>query len=228
MVLRPSISPKCAKPTFLVPEYVKKILDASAVAKGTWRPRLRLVGNDVPSVDIAIVCCNEDLSVILDTVRAALNTDWPSDRIRIIVSDDGAQKSVARGVQRLQEQYPNSHLFYTARQRTPANSHKAGNLNHVLKYTARLPVGQAPFIAGLDADMIPARHWLRAQLPHLLGDPKMAFTCPPSCFYNVPMDDPLSQSLFVFHKFEETIKDEQASRGALDLVGSCDGQPWPR
>jgi cellulose synthase/poly-beta-1,6-N-acetylglucosamine synthase-like glycosyltransferase len=205
--------------TFLVPDYLKKLLDASVTAKGAWRPRLRLIGKDVPLVDVVVVCCNEDLAVILDTVRAAINTDWPSDRMRIIVSDDGAQKSVQRGVHHLQDQYPNSHLFYTARERTPTNSHKAGNLNHVLEYTAGLPGGRAPFIAGLDADMIPQRSWLRAQLPHLLKDPKMAFTCPPPCFYNVPVDDPLSQSLFAFHRFEEILKDAAG-------IAWCTGSGW--
>ncbi|KAH7072570.1 nucleotide-diphospho-sugar transferase [Paraphoma chrysanthemicola] len=219
MVPRTSIPRKYAKLTSQVPDYLKKLLDASVTAKGAWRPGLRLIGKDVPSVDIAIVCCNEDLAVILDTVKAALNTDWPSDRMRIIVSDDGAQKSVESGVQRLQEQYPNNHLFYTARQRTRANSHKAGNLNHVLEYTTRLPGGQASFIAGLDADMIPQRDWLRAQLPHLLMDPKMAFTCPPPCFYNVPIDDPLSQSLFAFHRFEEILKDAAG-------IAWCTGSGW--
>ncbi|KAH6633771.1 glycosyltransferase like family 2-domain-containing protein [Boeremia exigua] len=202
-----------------VPEYCKKLLDASVIAKGSWRSRLWLYGLDVPSVDIAIVCCNEDLTVILDTVRAALNTDWPSDRMRIIVSDDGAQKNVQQGVQHLQEQYPGTHLFYTARQKTPSNSHKAGNLNHVLNFTAKLPGGQAPFLAGLDVDMIPERKWLRVQLPHLLLDPGMAFTCPPPCFYNVPTNDPLSQSLFVFNRYEEILKDAAG-------IACCTGSGW--
>ncbi|KAJ8113872.1 hypothetical protein OPT61_g4101 [Boeremia exigua] len=193
--------------------------DASVILKGAWRPRLWLHGQDVPSVDIAIVCCNEDMDVVLDTVRAALNTDWPSDRMRIIVSDDGAQENVQRGVQHLQEQFPNRHLFYTARQKTPSNSHKAGNLNHVLDFTAKLPGGHATFLAGLDVDMIPERGWLRSQLPHLLLDPGMAFTCPPPCFYNVPTNDPLSQSLFAFNRFEGILKDGAG-------IAWCTGSGW--
>ncbi|KJZ72403.1 hypothetical protein HIM_08206 [Hirsutella minnesotensis 3608] len=82
-----------------------------------------------------------------------------------------------------------------------------------------LPRGHASFIAGLDADMIPERRWLRAQLPHLVSDARMAFTCPPPCFYNVPTDDPISQSLFAFHKFEEIVKDSAG-------IAWCTGSGW--
>lgn len=35
------------------------------------------------------------------------------------------------------------------------------------------------YIVGIDADMIPERHLLRALLPHLINDDKMAMACPP-------------------------------------------------
>lgn len=35
------------------------------------------------------------------------------------------------------------------------------------------------YIVGIDADMIPERHILRALLPHMVNDPKMAMACPP-------------------------------------------------
>ncbi|XP_044722014.1 glycosyl transferase family group 2 domain-containing protein [Hirsutella rhossiliensis] len=47
----------------------------------------------------------------------------------------------------------------------------------------------------------------------------MAFTCPPPCFYNVPMDDPISQSLFAFHRFEELVKDSAG-------IAWCTGSGW--
>lgn len=190
-----------------VPFQVKTLVDCLAIYTGSWRPKLRLLGDDVPNVDVAIVCCKEELDVILDTVRAALNTDYPDSKLRLIVSDDGAQAEVEAGVRALQKQYPTRTLLYTAREKTRATSHKAGNLNHVFQFLAGLPGGPAPFLASLDADMIAERHWLRAQLPHLILDPKMAFTCPPPRFYNVPVDDPLSQSLLVFQRFEEIAKD---------------------
>ncbi|KIM93658.1 hypothetical protein OIDMADRAFT_61300 [Oidiodendron maius Zn] len=162
-----------------VPNYFKKLLDALAISKGAWRPRLLLQGQDVPSVDVAIVGCREELWVILDTVKAALNTDYPDNRLRIIVSDDGVQQCVEIVVQQLQDRYLNRHLFYTARAKSPENSHEAGNLNHVLVFTATILGGHATFTAGPDADMMPEIRWLRVQLLHLISDTRMEFTCPP-------------------------------------------------
>ncbi|EOD44885.1 putative glycosyl protein [Neofusicoccum parvum UCRNP2] len=191
----------------ILPYQLKTLLDSLAIFVGSWRPKLRLVGDAVPAVDVAIVCCKEPLDVILDTVKAALNTDYPSHRLRLVVSDDGAQPAVAAGVAALQAQHPSRQLLYTARRKTSGDAHKAGNLNHVLRFLAARPGGAAPFLASLDADMIAERRWLRAQLPHLLRDPRLAFTCPPPRFYNVPVDDPLAQSLLVFQRFEEIAKD---------------------
>jgi hypothetical protein len=35
------------------------------------------------------------------------------------------------------------------------------------------------YVVGIDADMIPERHILRALLPHMVNDSKMAMACPP-------------------------------------------------
>jgi len=48
---------------------------------------------------------------------------------------------------------------------------------------------------------------LRAIVPHLLLDPKMALVCPPQLFYNTPTSDPLAQSLDFFVHVIEPIKD---------------------
>jgi hypothetical protein len=39
-------------------------------ARGRKRPKLRLVGQNAPTVDILITCCKEDVDVIMDTARA--------------------------------------------------------------------------------------------------------------------------------------------------------------
>ncbi|KAH7395444.1 nucleotide-diphospho-sugar transferase [Cadophora sp. MPI-SDFR-AT-0126] len=207
------------KLTDIVPSYLKALLESVIFLNGTWKPRLRILGDNVPAVDVIICCCKEEIDVILDTVRAALNTDYPNNRFRLIVSDDGAQRQVQDGVERLKKQYPQRNLYYTAQIKTTDNNHKSGNLNHAFGYVATLPGGPAPFFAGLDADMIVDRKWIRAQMPHLLLDPQMAFTCPPPTFYNIPVDDFLSQSLYVFQRFEEVIKDRTGLPG-------CTGSGW--
>jgi cellulose synthase/poly-beta-1,6-N-acetylglucosamine synthase-like glycosyltransferase len=42
-----------------------------------------------------------------------------------------------------------------------------------------MPGGAGQFMAALDADMIPEQEWLRAVMPHMLIDDKMALACPP-------------------------------------------------
>jgi cellulose synthase/poly-beta-1,6-N-acetylglucosamine synthase-like glycosyltransferase len=38
------------------------------------------------------------------------------------------------------------------------------------------------YVVGIDADMIPERHILRALLPHMVNDSKMAMACPPQVY----------------------------------------------
>lgn len=165
----------------------------------------------------------------MDTVKAACVLDYPKDRYRIFVCDDGASVELRTAVEDHAVQYP--HLHYHARVKGPIKDYKAGNLNAGLQYSGSLhpltfswPVSQetlaaqekssvtpkspavaeysvdcstidlgvehgvpvytklAPwgqYVAGLDADMIPEPHWLRALIPHIESDPQCAMVCPP-------------------------------------------------
>ena len=64
---------------------------------------------------------------------------------------------------------------------------------------------------------IPEASWLRAIMPHLVEDPRMALACPPQLFYNTPPSDPLAQSLDFFVHVVEPIKD---SLGVAWCTGS--------
>lgn len=143
------------------------------------RPRLRVIGDRVPMVDVLITCAGEDVTVILDTLGAAAGADWPRDRLRVVILDDKGSEEVRREVQLLSLNNPSIH--YTARTKTKGVPHhfKAGNLNHGLSYVQGLEGGKADFVAALDADMIVERSWLRAMLAHLLSDPELALACPP-------------------------------------------------
>jgi cellulose synthase (UDP-forming) len=44
---------------------------------------------DWPTVDVYIPSYNEDLSIVRATVLAALAIDWPSDKLRVYILDDG-------------------------------------------------------------------------------------------------------------------------------------------
>ncbi|RKL15314.1 hypothetical protein BFJ68_g5952 [Fusarium oxysporum] len=176
------------------------------------RPKLRLTGNDVPTVDAFITCCGEDDDLVMDTVRAACDLDYPRDRYRVILLDDGKSSGLEEACAKLSMTYPN--LYYMARVKIPGQPHhfKAGNLNYGLDEVHKLPGGAGQFMAALDADM-------------------MALACPPQLFYNTPPSDPLAQSLDFFVHVIEPIKDALgvawctgsgyvARREALDEIGN--------
>jgi cellulose synthase/poly-beta-1,6-N-acetylglucosamine synthase-like glycosyltransferase len=147
--------------------------------RGRSRPKLRIRGDDVPTVDVFITCCKEDVDVVLDTARAACAVDWPQDRFRVVILDDGKDGKLEKAINDLSEQLPN--LYYHARIKIKGIPHhfKAGNLTGGTDYVTKLENGEAEFIAALDADMIPEPDWLRAIIAHMVVDDNMALVCPP-------------------------------------------------
>ena len=149
------------------------------VLKSRGRQKLRLKGDTVPVVDVLITTCGEDEDTILNTVRAACSIEYPVDRFRVFVLDDGSSSSLFRSIIALNRQYPN--LYYRTREKIPGVPHhfKAGNLNFGLKETITTNGEVGEFVAALDADMIPQPEWLRAILPHMLVDENCGLACPP-------------------------------------------------
>ncbi|KAE8359624.1 hypothetical protein BDV27DRAFT_149417 [Aspergillus caelatus] len=123
-------------------------------------PRLRLIGqNDLPLVEVFVPCCGETLDIILDTVRAACASDYPTAR------------------------FLRPNLSY----------HSPGNLNYGL-FEIKRPF-PPEFIAIMDADCMPTPDFLRATLPHMLTQPKLAIVGSAQYYYNLPDGDPLNQAL---------------------------------
>lgn len=143
------------------------------------RPKLRLRGDAVPAVDVLLTTCGEVVPMILNTVRAACNIDYPTDRYRIIICDDDGDRNLEEALRPLIQQF--SHLFYHARTKYPGVHHhyKAGNLQSGIDFALPLDGGPGEYLATLDADMIPDPQWLRALLPHLIRDPKLGLISPP-------------------------------------------------
>ncbi|KUJ12185.1 uncharacterized protein LY89DRAFT_738802 [Mollisia scopiformis] len=175
--------------------------------RGRTRPKLRIRGNDVPTVDVFVTCCKEDVDIVLDTTRAAAAVDYPQDRFRVVVLDDGKDPELEKAIEDLSDEYPN--VYYHARVKVKGKPHhfKAGNLTGGTERVSQLENGHAEFIAALDADMIPEPDWLRAIIAHMVNDEKMGLVCPPQLFYNVPDNDPLCQSLDTFVHVMEPTKD---------------------
>lgn len=96
----------------------------------------RLMGERVPRLDVLITTCNESKEVVMDTVRATCVLNYPMDKYRIFVSDDGASASLKSAIEACAREYP--HLHYTARTKGSIHDYKAGNLNHALQFSGKL------------------------------------------------------------------------------------------
>lgn len=154
------------------------------------RPSLFLHGTHVPTVDVFICTCGEELSLLLDTVRAACNLDYPRHKYRVIILDDGNSPACKKTIESLRkEQYAN--LRYSARGELVKTHSKAANLNHGLGFVSK--EGASEMVAVLDCDMIPERNWLRRLLPHILRDQTVAIANVPQCFYDLPPHDAAGQ-----------------------------------
>lgn len=141
------------------------------------RPILYVEGDDLPAVDVMITCCGEANNIILNVVRAACESDYPSGRLRVVLLDDGHDKELEKACHYMrQDRYPS--LFYTAREKPETPDLKAGNVNHGLRFTAQMDL-VVPFIAALDTDMIVRPGWLRSMIPHLMQNEKLGMTNPP-------------------------------------------------
>lgn len=172
--------------TIIVPTLFKAVLDTiSMLNPKPRRKHLRLGGDFVPTVDIIITTCNEATDICLDTARAAINIDYPASRFRVIIADDGADPDLKKGIEDMAKTgRKGTQLYYITRVKGKDDRHKAGNLNNALRFAKSLPGGQSEFSSGLDADMIPMRNILRAQLPHLLQNPKLGGSCPAAVSQN--------------------------------------------
>ena len=146
------------------------------------RPSYRLTGTQAPSVDVLVTCCGEPVDIILNTVAAAASQDYPRQRLRVFLLDDGHDQALREAITRLNTRLADRkrpQVVYLSR-RTPAGAKsffKAGNLRYGIDESHRQ--GSSELLAGLDADMIPRSDWLRGMVPHLLLDDKLALACPP-------------------------------------------------
>ncbi|KAK4174146.1 family 2 putative glycosyltransferase [Triangularia setosa] len=195
---------------------------------GTWRPRLRISGNtDLPSVDVIIPICKEPEAMVYGTVLAVLDLDYPLNKLRIIVTDDGGDSAVESGISALGSKTGN--VFYTSncvttKEKPPGV--KAANINNALRFVDTLPGGRAELIAVLDVDMIPDRVWLRATIPHFYPaggyreeGKETGLVCAVQTFYNIPDNDPTNQSNSLRVKCYHPILDQAG-------VGQCTGTGW--
>lgn len=132
-----------------------------------------------PMVDVYIPTYNEPLEVVRDTVLAAQCIDYPRDKIKIYLLDDGSRREFAVFAQDVGVGYIT---------RTEHNHAKAGNLNHAMKIT------QGELICVFDCDHVATRIFLQATVGGFLKDPMLALVQTPHYFYS---PDPFERNLSV-------------------------------
>jgi cellulose synthase (UDP-forming) len=163
-----------------------------------------------PSVDIYVPTYNEPLEVVRPTVLAALNLDWPAERLKVYILDDGRRPAFREFAAQCGAEYlirgNNAHA-------------KAGNLNQALKVT------RGEFVAIFDCDHIPVRTFLTTTMGWFLRDPLCAMLQTPHHFFS---PDPFERNLGTFRRvpnegnlFYGLIQDGNDLWNAAFFCGSC-------
>ena len=182
-------------------------LTGQLLCKQKSRPKRRIYGNNVPGVDVLITTCKEDVDIVMDTVRAAATLDWPADKLRVLVSDDGFDIDLKAAVEILGLRFP--YVHYYSRPKVPGKHHgyKAGNMNQALRHLAsnEFEGRTNEWIAILDADMIPNAKWLRAVIPHVLIDSDIAMVATPQVSHTTIKFVFLLTSSRIFTTFQSMI-----------------------
>ncbi|KAL3686090.1 hypothetical protein R1sor_004112 [Riccia sorocarpa] len=159
------------------------------------RAELELDGHYFPKVDIFLPCCKEPTEVPQDSIIATLAMDYPQDRFRVVVLDDGEDDDL-RDFCESKTEGIGDRLVYLRREKIPGKSQnfKCGNLNFGLEHS------DSEYVVMMDADMILHPSFLQKLLPHIVNSPNIAFVQIPQAFYNSPLGDPLNDMTSMFSR----------------------------
>ena len=171
---------------------------------------LPLDRSEWPTIDIFIPSYNEPLEVVRPTVLAALAMDWPADKLKVYLLDDGRRRE-------FRDFAAGTRAEYVVR---PDNKHaKAGNLNHALKIT------HGELIVIFDCDHISTRSFLQMTIGWFVRDLKLAMLQTPHHFYNA---DPIERNTSQFRRvpnegelFYGAIQSGNDFWNATFFCGSC-------
>lgn len=163
-----------------------------------------------PTVDVFITTYNEPLSVVRSTVLASQIMDWPADKLRVHLLDDGRRPAFRRFAER-------AGVNYLTR---PNNLHaKAGNLNSALAAT------EGELVAIFDCDHVPARNFLTSTVGIFITNKKCALVQTPHHFFSA---DPFEKNLGGFRVmpnegalFHGVIQDGNDLWNSSFFCGSC-------
>ncbi len=163
-----------------------------------------------PAIDLLIPTYNEPLSLVKHTALAAMNIDWPADKLNIYVLDDGRREEFRKFAEE-------AGIGYMSRDN---NEHaKAGNINCALAHL------HAPYVVIFDCDHVPTRSFLQITLGWFLRDNKLGMLQTPHHFYS---PDPFERNLGQFRTipnegelFYGIIQDGNDFWNATFFCGSC-------
>jgi cellulose synthase (UDP-forming) len=130
-------------------------------------------------VAIVIPTYGERPAMVYETAKSILEQNYPRNRLRVIVSDDGHRTSIRELVRRLGEEHPDAFVAYNDPPRRGSverrGEAKAGNLNSVLDLINE-HAPRIQFIETRDADdTVGDPDFLRQAVGQLDSDPKLAF-----------------------------------------------------
>lgn len=165
---------------------------------------------DWPTVDVFIPTYNESLDIVRLSIFAAQAMDWPADKLRVHVLDDGRREE-------FRQFCADIGVNYLTR---ADNQHaKAGNLNAALKVT------DGEYVAIFDADHVPTRSFLQIAMGWFLRDAKLAMLQTPHFFFS---PDPFEKNLDTFRDvpnegelFYGLVQDGNDLWNATFFCGSC-------
>ena len=165
---------------------------------------------DWPAVDVLIPTYNEPLDVVRFTVLAALNMDWPAEKLKVYLLDDGRREE-------FREFARQAGAGYLTREDNQAA--KAGNLNAALERV------HSPFVVVFDADHVPTRSFLQVTMGWFLRDAQLGILQTPHHFYS---PDPFERNLNQFRTipsedelFYGVVQDGNDFWNATYFCGSC-------
>jgi len=166
--------------------------------------------DDWPAVDVLIPTYNESLSVVRYSALAAINIDWPAEKLNVYILDDGKRPEFRAFAEE-------AGIGYMTRD---DNKHaKAGNINRAL---ARL---DSPFVCVFDCDHVPTRSFLQVTIGWFLRDGKLGMLQTPHHFYS---PDPFERNLQQFRTipnegelFYGIVQDGNDFWNATFFCGSC-------
>jgi cellulose synthase (UDP-forming) len=177
---------------------VSLIVNADPVKR---KPQQRRPDEELPVVDVFVPSYNEDEYILATTIAAALSMDYPKEKLRVWLLDDGGtdqkcndkdpvKAETARHRRAsLQALCAQMGAIYQTRMR---NEHaKAGNMNNALAHAT------GDIVLVFDADHAPFRAFLQETVGYFLEDPKLFLVQTPHVFLN---PDPIEKNLRTFSR----------------------------